>query len=127
MDMRTERLVSSITHDRRQGLHFRFEQYEKYLSSLRFAEKYSAWGAFESFTVLFVTVSETRIAHVRGSLADLPEETSEFYLFGLSSEVVEDFLREVWRGRSPTDARRYRLVADTNTKAEREHALALPE
>ena len=116
MDMGTERLVSSITHDRRQGLHFRFEQYDKYLSSLRFAEKYAGYGKFESFTLLFVTVSEGRLANVRASLADLREESEEFYLFGLFGEVVEDFLGEVWRGRSPTDAGRYRLVADTKVR-----------
>ena len=125
MDMGTERLVSSITHDRRQGLHFRFEQYDKYILSLRFAEKYAAYGKFESFTLLFVTVSETRIAHVRASLADLPQESEEFYLFGLFTEVVEDFLGEVWRGRSLTDARRYKLVADTKTKAKAEAGIVV--
>jgi hypothetical protein len=53
MDMGTERLTSSISHDRRTSLHFRFEQYDKYLSSLRFAEKYAAYGKFENFTLLF--------------------------------------------------------------------------
>ena len=68
--------------------------------------------------MLFVTVSKNRLGNVRASLADLPQDTSEFYLFGLFSEVVEDFLGEVWRGRQLSDTRRYRLVADTKPKIE---------
>jgi len=43
----------------------------------------------------------------------------------LFSEVVEDFLGEVWRGRSPTDERLYRLVADTKVRPEQGLAMVL--
>ena len=110
MDMGTERIVSSITHDRRASLHFRFEQYDRYLESLRFAEKYREFGEFDHFTLLFVTVSKERIEHVRESLANLNSGFHNFYRFGLIGEVVEDFLGEVWLSRLSTDATRYRLV-----------------
>jgi hypothetical protein len=83
-------------------------------------------GSLRTLRCFFVTVSENRLENVRGSLADLPEETSEFYLFGLLSEVVEDFLGEVWRGRQLSDNRRYRLVADTRGKTGAQAPLALP-
>ena len=110
MDMGSERIVANITHDRKLSLHFRFEQYDRYLTSMRFAEKYKGFGEFDHFTLLFVALSSDRLTHVREALADLASELHSFYRFGLFSEVVENFLGEAWLSRLPTDRQRYRLV-----------------
>jgi hypothetical protein len=54
MDMATERIVTRISHDRRLTLRFKIEQYDRYLTSGRFAQTYAAYGQFRHFT-LFVT------------------------------------------------------------------------
>ena len=72
MDMGTERIVSRISRDPRITLHFKMEQYDRYLQSGRFAETYRPWGEFRSATVLFVTNSEARVDNIRREMLDLP-------------------------------------------------------
>ena len=58
MDMATERIVTSITRDTRVTLHHKISQYDRYLTSGRFARTYAPWGEFKFFTLLFVTFGE---------------------------------------------------------------------
>jgi hypothetical protein len=76
MDRATEPIVSSITRDSRMTLHHKIAQYDRYLQSLKYAKTYSPYGAFTFFTLLLVTLSETRVDHIRQGLADLPVELS---------------------------------------------------
>jgi hypothetical protein len=110
MDMATERIVTQISHDRRLTLHFKFEQYDRYLRSRRFARTYAEWGTFRNFTLLFVTFGEERIGNIRRALADLPAELHPYYRFATFAEAQADFLGPIWRSRSPEDAERYRLA-----------------
>jgi Replication-relaxation len=110
MDMATERIISKISHDRRMSLHFKFEQYDKYLQSLRFSETYATFGTFGHFTLLFVTIGEGRLANTRQALSDLPEDLHDYYRFAVFEEAAADFLGPVWFSRSPTDTQRYRLT-----------------
>jgi hypothetical protein len=56
--MATERIVTRISHDRRLTLRSKIEQYDRYLTSGRFAKTYAAYGEFRHFTLLFVTYGE---------------------------------------------------------------------
>jgi hypothetical protein len=70
MDMATERIVTQISHDRRLTLHFKFEQYDRYLRSRRFAQTYTEYGTFRNFTLLFVTFGQERIENIRKRCSD---------------------------------------------------------
>jgi hypothetical protein len=91
-------------------LHFKFEQYDRYLRSRRFAQTYAEWGTIRNFTLLFVTFGEERIGNIRRALADLPAELHPYYRFATFEEAQADFLGPIWRSRSPEDAERYRLA-----------------
>jgi prolyl oligopeptidase PreP (S9A serine peptidase family) len=110
MDMATERIVTKISHDRRVTLRFRMEQYDRYLQSLRYAQTYAAYGDFRHFTLLFVTVGEERLKHVRAAFADLPEELHDYYRFATFEEAQADFLGPVWLSRALDDTQRHRLT-----------------
>ena len=110
MDMATERIVTKISHDRRLTLRFRMEQYDRYLTGGRFARTYAAHGAFRYFTLLFVTLGEERLKHVRAALADLPEELHDYHRFATFEEAQADLLGPVWLSRAPGDAQRHRLT-----------------
>jgi len=109
MDMATGRIVTQISHDRRLTLHFKFEQYDRYLTGRRFAEKYRSYGEFGSFTLLFVTLNPQRVENLRAALSDLPTDLAPYYRFGVFDEVLSDFLGTVWHSRLPTDEERYGL------------------
>jgi hypothetical protein len=110
MDMATERIVSIISNDRRLTLKFKFQQYDRYLQSRRFANTYAAYGEFRNFTPLFVTVKPERIGTLRTALADLPAEYAAFYRLGIFDKVLADFLGQVWQSRLATDGELYRLT-----------------
>jgi len=110
MDMATERIVTKISNDKRLTLRFKFEQYDRYLQSRRFAETYAHYGTFTNFTLLFVTLKQERIDNIREALSDLPSEFSAFYRLAVFEAVIKDFLGEVWQSRLSTDERRYRLT-----------------
>ena len=110
MDMATERIVTKISNDKRLTLRFKFEQYDRYLQSRRFAETYANYGTFTNFTLLFVTLKQERVDNIREALIDLPAEFSAFYRLAVFEAVIADFLGEVWQSRLSTDERRYRLT-----------------
>jgi hypothetical protein len=112
MDMATERIVTSISHDRRLTLRYKIEQYDRYLTTGRFATTYASYGEFRHFTLLFVTFGEERIDHIRRALADLPEKLHAYYRFTTFEAAEADFLGPVWLSRSPVDQERYRLVRE---------------
>jgi len=110
MDMATERIVTKISNDKRLTLRFKFEQYDRYLQSRRFAETYANYGTFNNFTLLFVTLKQERVDNIREALSDLPSEFAAFYRLAVFEAVIEDFLGEVWQSRLATDEKRYRLT-----------------
>jgi Replication-relaxation len=110
MDMATERIVTAISHDRRVTLRYKIEQYDRYLTTGRFAQTYAPYGDFRSFTLLFVTYGEERIDNIRRALANLPEKLHAYYRFATFEAAEADFLGPVWLSRSSGDQERYRLT-----------------
>jgi hypothetical protein len=110
MDMSTERIITKISNDKRMTLRFKFEQYDRYLQSRRFAETYAHYGTFTNFTLLFVTLKQEQIDNICEAVSDLPEQLHVFYRLAVFDRVVEDFLGAVWQSRLATDQKWYRLT-----------------
>jgi hypothetical protein len=70
--MATERIVSFITRDSRITLHHKIWQYGRYLKNMRYTQTYGAYGQFRYFTLLFVTLNETRVENIRWEMNYLP-------------------------------------------------------
>lgn len=110
MDMATERIVTRITHDRRITLHHKFEHYDRYLTSGRYATTYKPYGEFRHFTLLFVTQKEERIDNILHAVSDLPDKLHSYYRFATFEEATADFLGPVWKSRLISDTKRYALA-----------------
>ena len=110
MDMGTERVVTSITRDRRVTLHHKITQYDRYLESGKFAKRYQALGEFRFFTLLFVTFGEGRVDNIRRAMHDLPEALAAYYRFTTFERAHADFLGSIWKTRSLSDNQTYPLV-----------------
>jgi Replication-relaxation len=112
MDMGSERITSSYTSANQTVLHQKFSQYDRYLKSFRYTKTYSEYGEFRAFTLLFVTLQETRIENIRGELQDLPEDLSAYYRLTTFNEAMGDFLSAIWKSRSLMDTTVYPLVRE---------------
>jgi hypothetical protein len=110
IDMATERIVSFITRDSRITLHHKIWQYDRYLQNMRYAETYSSYGQFRYFTLLFVTLNETRVENVRRETHDLPEKLAGYYRFTTYEQAMGDFLGPIWKSRLLSDTQIYPLV-----------------
>jgi Replication-relaxation len=78
MDMATERITSALARGDKFSLHYKFTQYDRYLNSLRYAQKYKDFGDFGYFTMLFVTFGEERVQHIRAEMRDLSSELADW-------------------------------------------------
>jgi hypothetical protein len=110
MDMGTERIDAPRSTDRRATLKLKLQQYDKYLSSGRFARKYASFGEFRSATVLLVTYGAERIENIRKASRELPDRLHQYYRFGTFAETVPDLLGAEWKSRQPLDTTTYTLV-----------------
>jgi Replication-relaxation len=115
MDRGTERIaVSRGSRDPRATITGKFLQYDRHLTSGRFAQSYASFGQFGFAIVLLVTVGAERIENIRQASADLPERLHPYYRLGRFPEVLRDFLGPVWKSRSAADPAAYALVADAS-------------
>ena len=89
MDMATERIVSTNLRETRLSLHYKFEQYDRYLNSMRYAQKYKDFGDFGYFTLLFVTFGEERVQNIRA-------QKCRIYLLSLPTTAVSPHLIKQW-------------------------------
>ena len=110
MDMATERVNSHLLRNHKASVHFKFAQYDRYLNSFRYTEKYKDYGEFRAFTMLFVTLQETRIDNIRRELIDLPQKLSVYYRISTFDAAMGDFLDAIWQSRLLSDTKRYPLV-----------------
>jgi len=110
MDMGTERITAPASADKRATIKGKFQQYDRYLTSGRFATTYAQYGDFRSFTLLFVTYGQERIANIRRAAADLPERLHGYYRLADFDDVIKNFLGDIWRSRSPVDTLSHALV-----------------
>jgi hypothetical protein len=94
MDMATERIVTQISHNRRLTLHFKFEQYDRYFTSGRFARTYGPWDAFH---LAFVTYDSEMVKSIRSSVADLPSRLHQHYRLSTFEHATGDLLGLIWK------------------------------
>jgi Replication-relaxation len=109
-DMGTERLTAPKSRNQRSTITGKFELYDQYLQSGRFATTYAQWGQFRSFLLLFVAQAPDRVENIRHASAALTPRLHPYYRLGAFSQVSEDFLGPVWLSRDPSDTLRYALV-----------------
>jgi hypothetical protein len=112
MDMATERITTSFIGNKQTVLHQKFSQYDRYLKSFRYTKTYAEYGDFRSFTLLFVTLQETRVENTRRELQDLPQDLSVYYRLTTFNEAMGDFLSAIWKSRLLSDTTIYPLVRE---------------
>jgi hypothetical protein len=110
MDMGTERITVRSSSDRRATIRGKFEQYDRYLNSGRFAENYADIDDFRFFTLLFVTLTWERIENIRSAVSDLQNELHAYYRLTALDAALDDFVGPVWLSRDSKDTVRYALV-----------------
>jgi hypothetical protein len=110
VDMGTERITTKLAHAQRFSVHHKMAQYDRYLQSLRFQQKYEAWGEFKFFTLLFITTTAERRDNLRAAMSNLPAEMHAYYRFNTLDVVHEDFFNGEWRARAIDDENRYQLI-----------------
>ena len=113
MDMASARIVSDILKDHRHTLYHKINQYDRYLQSLRYQRTYAEWGHFSFFTLLFITIGQTRLENIRQKLGGLPQEFANYYRFTEYEQALGDFLSPIWKSRNANDTRLYSLVRET--------------
>jgi hypothetical protein len=112
MDMGTERVTAPRSSDHRATIRGKFEQYDKYLTSGRFVQTYSAFGEFGFFVLLFVTTKPEHIDNIRAAVSDLPENLHAYYNLTTLAAAEEDFLGPIWKTRDEKDTLLHALVSD---------------
>jgi hypothetical protein len=113
MDMGTERVTAPRSGDPRATIRGKFEQYDKYLTSGRFVQSFSAYGEFSYFVMLLVTIKPERIDNIRAAVSDLPENLHTYYNLTTLAAAEKDFLGPIWKSRDPKDTVLHALVSDT--------------
>lgn len=112
IDMGTERITSKLPHGQRFSVHHKMTQYDRYLQSGRFQEKYEPWGMFSYFTLLFITSTEKRLENMREAMSNLPPSLHAYYRFNTLDVVLTEFFNDRWRARAIQDDNRYRLIKE---------------
>jgi hypothetical protein len=115
MDMATERIITLSRTSQQTSLKRKFSQYDRYLRSSRYAQKYKQYGDFGYFTMLFVTFGEERVQHIRTETRDLATELDDYYRLTTFDKAMHDFLAGNWLSRALTDTTVYPLVREEVT------------
>jgi hypothetical protein len=110
MDMGTERISAPNSRDKRSTIRGKFEQYDRYLVSGRFAKTYAPYSEFRSFTLLFITYGSERVANIRASVADLPVRLHPYYRLTTFQDAITNFLGSIWKSRDERDTVTHALV-----------------
>jgi protein involved in plasmid replication-relaxation len=110
MDMGTERIATKSSKNTQATILAKLTQYDRYLTSGRFATTYGSYGEFRSFLLLFVTSGEERIVNIRQAASSLSGRLHGYYRFATFEQASTSFLGGVWRNRSPTDTLTYAIV-----------------
>jgi hypothetical protein len=110
MDMATEQIIALNRQNKRVTIRYKIEQYDRYLTSGRFAQTYSQYGEFRYFTLLFVTIGEARVNNIRHALANMPSNLHDYYRFTTFDGAMGDFLGAIWKSRAFSDTMQYPLV-----------------
>ncbi|MEQ8694458.1 MAG: replication-relaxation family protein [Gammaproteobacteria bacterium] len=88
----------------------KFRLYERYLRGGRFAAKYSDFGSFRFFTLLFVTTTADRIANARQAAASLDGELHPYFKLATLAEASADMCAPIWASRDGADHNAYSIV-----------------
>jgi hypothetical protein len=115
VDMATERIKSHLLRNHKATLHHKFSQYDRYLNSLRYTQKYQEYGEFRAFTMLLVTLQAARIENIRRECNDLPRNLAGYYRLSTFDAAMGDFLSAIWQSRLLSDTTNYPLVREESS------------
>jgi Replication-relaxation len=110
MDMGTERIVAKGSRDTSATIYRKFEQYDRYLTSGRFARTYAPFGEFRLATILLVTFGPTRVENIRKAAEHLRSTLHPYYRLATFAAACRNFLGFVWKSRDLADSKTYALV-----------------
>jgi hypothetical protein len=110
VDMGTERIVSPMTWDTRATIKHKFCQYDRYLQSKRYQQTYQAYGQFDFFIMLFLTIGAERVDNIRQELSSLPGVFAPYYRITTFEKAMGDFLGPIWNSRVNSDTNIHGLV-----------------
>lgn len=110
LDRGTERLTTSRPTAVRQTFTHKMQQYDRYLQSGHAAVRYAHLGSFNSFRLLVITESETRMHNMRTALTSLNANYHQFYRFSTLAKVRQYFLHSDWFSRDCADTNTYQLI-----------------
>ena len=88
----------------------KFQQYDRYLASGRFAQKFGEYGDFRSFTLLFVTTGRERIDNISKEATRLSPRLHGYYRLTTFQEAITNFLGFIWKSRDAGDTVTHALV-----------------
>ena len=109
MDMGTEGIAGRLGQNPEARLYERFKRYDQYLLSGRYAKKYAHWGNLNYFVLLFVTLPENRLEHIREKVSDLNSNLHSYYLFKTYKNLMNSFF-DGWKSRLAGDRQDYSLL-----------------
>lgn len=110
MDMATERIAVQSSKNTQATIIGKLANYDRYLTSGKFAATYAPYGEFRSFILLFVTYGEERIANIQQAASSLSPKLHGYYRFSTFGDANANFLGAVWRSRSAVDTLVYPIV-----------------
>lgn len=112
VDRGTETQTSGVHEAVHKSFRYKIEQYDRYLVSRRYQERYKQYGEFSYFVLLIVTNSTGRLDNMRQALSDLPEKLHQYYRLSTQDAVCGNFFHGDWLGRSVADENTYALIRE---------------
>ena len=95
-DNGSETIAPNVADNFKQSVQFKFSQYVKYLVSLNYRKKYSDYGDFRYFQMLFVTTSKRRASNVSQKMEFIDSSHRKFFYISNFDDVCEDFFFNTW-------------------------------
>lgn len=112
VDLATETISTNKADAVTKSFKHKIEQYDRYLLSKRFQQRYRQYGEFNYFVLLIITSRAGRAHNIRFALASLPENLHQYYRVSTLDEVRDNFFHAAWQGRSVADSNRYQLIRE---------------
>jgi len=95
-DNGTETIKTDIQGNYHKTIQYKFEQYERYLKSGRFALKYKKHDDFPAFRLLFVTDSKTRASNIARDTGLISEPYRKLFFISDIDTAFDDFFHSNW-------------------------------
>jgi len=117
VDRGTETQHTKVDAYLRQSFKHKIEQYDRYLQSGSWMQRYAVHGDFAYFTCLIITNSKQRMANMRATLSELTAVLHQYHRLSDIEDVRADFFHDRWLSRDPTDLNHHRLIKEASNES----------